>query len=477
MRFQTKLLIVFGLFFIVGVGLMLFFSIRLERRIINQVESDIRNIVHTVHVSNQKLSAQKGPDREALEKFIQEIKGNKAVKEVSIVSSTQQIVASSNPKKVGQHRALDGKEVIVQEQFGLEDSTGRHNRYDVRIPIKRDNKIIGLVQTSLVITDYSSLLEDLQEKNIFIAAAILLFAFCATFFALWRINKPLRQLSVAAERVASGDLTVQLTGKNTNEADEVSRLTISFNAMTQKLLAQKELEDKLRVLERRAIMVEMASNLAHEIRNPLNLINLTADHLGHDYKPIDDEKQKTYSELIAALKAEVQHLNKMVDDFLNVGRPSKLKKTKFTLHELFEQVQILVKQHMMAKSVRFDVTGDEEEEVVADLEQMRLVILNLLLNAIEAVPVQGSITINVKRDDSLRNLLVTIRDTGPGIPEENLERIFEPYFTNRPGGTGLGLALARRIVEEHEGTIKATNHPKGGAQFEISLPVEVFIEV
>ena len=477
MRFQTKLLIVFGLFFIVGVGLMLFFSIRLERRIINQVESDIRNIVHTVHVSNQKLSAQKGPDREALEKFIQEIKGNKAVKEVSIVSSTQQIVASSNPKKVGQHRALDGKEVIVQEQFGLEDSTGRHNRYDVRIPIKRDNKIIGLVQTSLVITDYSSLLEDLQEKNIFIAAAILLFAFCATFFALWRINKPLRQLSVAAERVASGDLTVQLTGKNTNEADEVSRLTISFNAMTQKLLAQKELEDKLRVLERRAIMVEMASNLAHEIRNPLNLINLTADHLGHDYKPIDDEKQKTYSELIAALKAEVQHLNKMVDDFLNVGRPSKLKKTKFTLHELFEQVQILVKQHMMAKSVRFDVTGEEEEEVVADLEQMRLVILNLLLNAIEAVPAKGSITINVKRDDSLRNLLVTIRDTGPGIPEENLERIFEPYFTNRPGGTGLGLALARRIVEEHEGTIKATNHPKGGAQFEISLPVEVFIEV
>jgi signal transduction histidine kinase len=477
MRFQTKLLIVFGLFFIVGVGLMLFFSLRLERRIINQVESDIRNIVHTVHVSNQKLSAQKGPDREALEKFIQEIKGNKAVKEVSIVSSTQQIVASSNPKKVGQHRALDGKEVIVQEQFGIEDSTGRHNRYDVRIPIKRDNKIIGLVQTSLVVTDYSNLLENLQEKNIFIAAVILLFAFCATFFALWRINKPLRQLSVAAERVASGDLTVQLTGKNPNQADEVSRLTESFNTMTQKLLAQKELEDKLRVLERRAIMVEMASNLAHEIRNPLNLINLTADHLGHDYKPIEDGKQKTYSELIAALKAEVQHLNKMVDDFLNGGRPSKLKKTKITLHELFEQVQILVKQHLMAKSVRFDVTGEVEEEVVADLEQMRLVILNLLLNAIEAVPVQGSITINVKRDDSLRNLLVTIRDTGPGIPEENLERIFEPYFTNRPGGTGLGLALARRIVEEHEGTITAANHPKGGAQFEISLPIEVFIEV
>jgi signal transduction histidine kinase len=247
--------------------------------------------------------------------------------------------------------------------------------------------------------------------------------------------------------------------------------------MTKKLLAQKELEDKLRVLERRAILAEMASNLAHEIRNPLNLINLTADHLGHEYQPAGDDKQETYNELIAALKAEVQHLNKMVDDFLNVGRPSKLKKTRFTLHELFEQVLILVKQHMMAKSVSFSVTGEQGEEIVADLEQMRLVILNLLLNAIEAVPQKGEITIHVKRDESLKNLIVTIRDTGPGIPQENLELIFEHYFTNRPGGTGLGLALARRIVEEHEGTIKAANHPDGGALFEISLPIEVFIEV
>jgi two-component system sensor histidine kinase AtoS len=132
---------------------------------------------------------------------------------------------------------------------------------------------------------------------------------------------------------------------------------------------------------------------------------------------------------------------------------------------------------MIAKSIRFSVTGQPGEEIIADLEQMRLVILNLLLNAIEAVPHKGAITINVQRDDSLRNLIVTVRDSGPGILPENLERIFEPYFTNRPGGTGLGLALARRIVEEHEGTIKAENHPEGGAQFEISLPIEVFIEV
>jgi signal transduction histidine kinase len=477
MRFQTKLLLVFVLSFITGIGLMLFFSIRSERKIIDLVETDLKNIVHTVHVSNQKLSAQKGPDREALERFIAEIKGNKAVKEVSIVSSTQQIVASSNPKKVGQHRSLDGKEIIVQELLGIEDSTGKHNRYDVRIPIKRDNKIIGLVQTSVVVNDYRYILDQLQEKNILIAGIVFIFAFCATFFVLWRINKPLRQLSKAAERVASGDLTVQLQAETADEADEVSRLTRSFNTMTQKLLAQKELENKQHVLERRAILAEMASNLAHEIRNPLNLINLTADHLGHDYKPTDDNKRITYDELIAALKAEVQHLNKMVNDFLNVGRPFKLKKTKFALNDLFEQVQLLVKQHLMEKSIKFSVTGVSSETIVADQEQMRLVILNLILNAIEAVPVNGQIIINVNRDEASNKLLVTVRDTGHGIAPEDLENIFEPYFTNRPGGTGLGLALARRIVEEHEGTIIAVNHPDGGAQFEITLPVEVFIEV
>ena len=473
MRFQTKLLIVFVLFFIIGVGLMLFFTIRSERRIIGQVETDLRNIVHTVHVSNQKLSAQKGPDREELEKFIQELKGNKAVSEVSIVSSSHEIVASSNPKKVGQHRELDGKEVIVQEQFGIEDSTGRHNRYDVRIPIKRDNKIIGLVQTSVVVNDYRFLLQQLQVKNIFIATAAVLFAFCASFIALWRINKPLHLLSVAAERVASGDLTVQLKDGNSNQADEVARLTKSFNTMPQKLSVQKELEDKLRVFERRAILSEMASNLAHEIRNPLNLINLTADHLGHEYKPEDNEKLKTYNELIASLKAEVQHLNKMVAEFLAIGRPSKLKKTKFSIRQLFDQVQILVKQQLIAKSIALSIDGPLDEMLVADLEQMRLVALNLLLNAIEALSRKGRIIITIEKKDPVQTLIIRFRDTGPGIPPENLERIFDPYFTNRPGGTGLGLALARRIVEEHGGNIKASNHPDGGAQFEITLPVEV----
>jgi signal transduction histidine kinase len=470
MRFQTKVLIVFILFFFAVVGLMLFFTIQSEQHIINQVESDLRNIVHTVHVSTQNLSTQNSPDREALETFIKEVKDNKAVREVSVINSTQQIIASSNPKKIGMFRPLDGKEVIVKEQLGLADSLGPHNRYDIRIPIWRNNRIIGLVQTSIVVNDYRHLLQDLQLRNIIIAGVVLLFAFFATALALRRINKPLHQLTFAAERIASGDLSVQLNDSTFNQADEIGRLTRAFNTMTQKLSVQKQLDDKLRSLERRAILAEMAANLAHEIRNPLNLINLTADHLGHEYKPENESLQQTYSELIAALKTEVKHLNTMVGSFLNVGKPSKLKKSSFVLRELFEQVQVLVKQHLLEKSITLNIQGNPEFTVTADLEQMRLVVLNLLLNAIEFVPRNGTITIDSHNNPEHKTCIFTIRDDGPGINSDDVERIFEPYFSNRPGGTGLGLALARRIIEEHSGMISAANHPDGGAEFTITLP-------
>jgi signal transduction histidine kinase len=145
---------------------------------------------------------------------------------------------------------------------------------------------------------------------------------------------------------------------------------------------------------------------------------------------------------------------------------------KFTLRELFDQVQMLVKQQLIAKSISLSINGPQDELLVADLEQMRLVALNLLLNAIEALSRKGGIIITIERKELAETLTIRIRDTGPGIPPENLERIFDPYFTNRPGGTGLGLALARRIVEEHRGKIQASNHPDGGAQFEITLPIE-----
>jgi two-component system, NtrC family, sensor histidine kinase HydH len=167
----------------------------------------------------------------------------------------------------------------------------------------------------------------------------------------------------------------------------------------------------------------------------------------------------------------VQHLNKMVGEFLTIGRPSQLKKSRFSIAELFDQLLVIVKQQLVAKQIVLNFNGDTAREINADIEQMHLVFLNLVLNAIEAVGNGGVISVNLitAQPDNIR---IQIIDDGPGIAEENLDRIFEAYFSKRPGGTGLGLPLARRIVEEHGGTIRASNHTGGGAQFDIVLPID-----
>jgi signal transduction histidine kinase len=108
----------------------------------------------------------------------------------------------------------------------------------------------------------------------------------------------------------------------------------------------------------------------------------------------------------------------------------------------------------------------------ADQEQLRLVLLNLVLNAIEAVSQNGRIAAHAEKAEASGEVILSLTDNGPGIPPEDLKRIFAPYFSKRPGGTGLGLALARRIVEEHGGKIRASNQEGGGARFEIRLPME-----
>ncbi len=470
MRFQTKLMLVFILLLLTVVGLMAFFNYQNAKRLLGEVEANLQEIVNTVHFSTRKLSTEKGPDREYLEKFIEEFKGKKGVKEVSIVSNHQEVIASSNPKRIGhQERALSGKEIVVQEQFGVPDSGSRRIRYEVRMPLIRDDRVIGLVQTSIALTDFRYLLREAYVKNIAIALAALLVACGASFFILHRLNKPIRAISAAAEQVALGDLTIQIGdfGK-----DEMGRLAHSFNGMIQKLVEQKSMEVRLRHLERQAILAEMASTLAHEIRNPLNLINLTADHLGDHFPPEDIKRREDYASLIDSLKAEVKHLNLVVGDFLHLGTPHKLEKTKFPLSLLAHQVEVMVKQQLATKGIVFKIICRDDLILNADQEQIRLVLLNMLLNAIEAVEPGGAITIqsNLGQDSMVE---LSVEDNGKGVAPENLELIFEPYFTKREGGTGLGLALVRRIVEEHGGTVVAKHNAGGGLKLELRLPTEV----
>jgi signal transduction histidine kinase len=463
MKFQTKLFIAFAAVIAAAIGLQIALTLRFERVMASMVESDLRDLSKTVHFSSRLLSTESGPDREALAEFIESLKRNKSVREISVVSSSNEVVGSSNPEKVGTRHVISGNELVVREQFGIRDSTGRHLQYDIRIPLIKDGRVIGLVHTTFMASDTRYLIRQNFYRHLILSAATLLLSFGIFVGLVNHFNRPLRQLIQAAEKVAAGDLSPQVL---VSGRDELVILARTFNTMTHKISEQRQLEETIRTLERRVILSEIASTIAHEIRNPLNLINLTIDHLGHQLIGMTPEQ----SRMMESLKAEVQHLNRIVADFINLGQPTRLKKARFIVGELVDQCQLLVRQQLADKRIEFGVAGPRDAVLDGDVDQLRLVLLNLLINAIQMSPVGGAVTVTI--ETAVRSINIIVADNGPGLADEDLPRLFEPYYSRRPGGTGLGLTLARRIVEEHGGTISAGNDTNGGARFTITLPVE-----
>lgn len=467
MRFQTKLFAAFALFMTAFIGFLLAYSLKVQKELVSDIESEMQDIVKTVHFSSQQFSGGQGGDNETLTRFIEEAKKNKSVKEVSVISSQSQVVASSNPTKIGKSKTLSGKEIIVREEFGTRDSSSNHTRYEVNIPIMRGRNVIGLIETSITVKDFRRLLQAQTIRTLLITSLALIGVFITLWFVLFRLGKPLRQLTQAAERVSAGDLSVHLTR---NTQDEVGRLTESFNAMTGELRKQKDLEGRLRDMERRSILAETAATLSHEIRNPLNLINLTADHIGHQYLPATETDRAAFLELINNLKSQVRQLNRMVNNFLAIGKPMKLRKASLRLEDLIGEVETLVKQALVQKGISLRRAYIPEFTLHADPEQLRLLFLNLFLNAVEAIEKTGEILVQAESKEN--KAVLRVLDTGRGVSVEALPHIFEPYYSNRPGGTGLGLTLCLRIAEEHGGSLEATNRPEGGMCFTLTLPNE-----
>ena len=287
----------------------------------------------------------------------------------------------------------------------------------------------------------------------------------ASFFAIRRISRPLQHLVLAARSVGAGDLSVKIPVEGT---DEYAEVTSAFNMMTEKLLEQKTMEDRLRDMERRAILSETAATLAHEIRNPLNLVNLTAGHLARQFVPQAPDQRDAYLTLIENLKAQVKHLNAMVNAFLAAGKPVKLQKREFPATDLPAQIELLVKQELLNKKVSITADVPEGLMIFGDPEQVRLVLLNLTINAINASAANDVITITAREEAGV--VSISVSDRGAGVTPDEFEKIFEPYYSKTPGGAGLALTLARRIVEVHGGHIRVTGNDDRGACFTVSLP-------
>jgi signal transduction histidine kinase len=229
----------------------------------------------------------------------------------------------------------------------------------------------------------------------------------------------------------------------------------------------RRLEGEIAHRERLAALGDVAAAFAHEVRNPLNAVSMGLQRLRAEFAP---EPAAEYARFVALMQGEVRRLNATVEQFIALARPLPIKRAAFSAGDLIREVGDLVEGDARAAGVSVRVTvPDGLRELTADRDHVKQVLLNLVLNAVQAMA-QGGGTVSLGAERTRGGTVLTVDDTGPGIPPDVRGRLFDPYFTTKRAGLGLGLTIARRIAEAHGGSLDVTSRPGAGAHFRLTLP-------
>ena len=308
--------------------------------------------------------------------------------------------------------------------------------------------------------------KELSNYRLVATASLLLIAIGIVVLIGWSFTRPIKQLADSARLVAAGNLDFQVPVKRN---DEVGQLAATFNEMIAGLKSKRELEERLNHAERAAVIGRLTQSVAHEIRNPLNVINLSIDHVNKKYAPEDAARREKFTQLLSSMKDEIERLKHLVNDLLNYGRPARFALENVDMRQLIEETLSLLRQQADIQGVA--VTIDEASgpaSVRGDRERLKSFVSNLAINALQAMPAGGHLTAHVAHHNG--QVEVKISDTGVGISEESLGKIFEPYFSTKQSGFGLGLAVTRKIIEEHHGRISVESQLQRGTAFTVTLP-------
>jgi signal transduction histidine kinase len=282
------------------------------------------------------------------------------------------------------------------------------------------------------------------------------------------IERPLVELKGIIERVREGDLSARVKFAMRN--DDVGQLGRQFNEMIQQLADNRGEIERLHQremarAEHLATLGELAAGLAHEIRNPLAGIAGVVEVMGRELR-----QESSSRAILPEVQNEIQHIQAILNDLLAYARPRPPEFHPADLNATVEQAVFLARQQVRTKPIEIMVELEKKlPRIMHDPVQIQQVVLNLLLNGIQAISNQGKIAVALRQEGEWA--VIRIRDTGKGIGSDSLSKIFKPFFTTRKEGTGLGLSLAKGIVESHKGRIEVTSEPGQGAQFEVWLPM------
>jgi hypothetical protein len=310
-----------------------------------------------------------------------------------------------------------------------------------------------------------------EARHVILIAAAGAVLICAVMLVVLTVlvQRPLLELQQKIAQLRGGDLTVSASFAARN--DEIGDLGRNFNAMVQQLREnrseiQRLHHSQMSRAEHLATLGELAAGLAHEIRNPLAGIAGVVEIIGRDL-PEGSAGREVWEEA----RGEIQRIQKILNDLLNYSRPRPPEYSSAPIQAAAERALRLARQQVVSSPIEIHLhTAGSLPPVEHDAAQIEQMLLNLLLNAIQAIDGSGRVDLRLEAQNGA--VVISVADTGRGIPPEQIEKIFRPFFTTKGHGTGLGLSLARRIAEIHGGRIEVASTPHKGTCFTITLPVQ-----
>ena len=469
MKLNTKLVIIMMSLLVIAILTLFMMNQYSQNDLVHEIQESSTEVSKAIQLSVEDLTSATEGQSSRLTEYLKGAR-DKGINEINIIDNEGEIINSSDPTKVGKKREIKKLEKGLKAS-PLRGSAGTSSMrpYNLVVPVIVGDEQLGYVQINLLLDNIGNIQHANFIRRLIATSLVFMLGIFLTFYLARRYTRPIHRLAENVKLVSAGDLSVTFPVET---GDEIGDLAESFNEMVAKLREKEALEKRLYEAEHLSKVGQLASGIAHEIRNPLNYISLAIDHLKSEILPECTEQHRTELEdLTNKIKEEVRRANYMVLNFMNYGRPLKLRITSFAYPELVAKALPLLKDKLDEQKIRIvpDMPGNLPP-IQADQELLRNCLFNFITNAAQAMPDGGDITLGASYDGENNCFRLTCTDQGKGIEPDELDKIFQPYFTTKEAGIGLGLAITERIIKEHGGEITLASTLGKGTTFTMVLP-------
>jgi signal transduction histidine kinase len=479
LRFRTRLALVMFLTMGCMSAALMYSYVEHNRQIKAYVAGQTSDLLQIIQLAQMRVPPTMNR-KQAIQTYLKAL-NDAGLSSVNVVSPSGEVVASTTPSQVGKkvklkHRRtsakLDPIKISAEMRDVDVDPSVEQKPYTVEFPLIQGDKVLGYAQIRGQTDEVGVLLRRMYLVRLGWILVTMLAGIFAVVYLAFRFTKPVDELSAGARQVANGNLYISLPDTGTGE---MGRLARTFNQMVERLRENRKLEERLNEAEKLSLLGRFASTVAHEVRNSLNFINLSIDQIRAKHVAGDPRGERELQRNLANIKDEVSRLNRLVNDFLAAGRQLPPELASCDLWATLRQAITMVEKQAHQRNVSIKTQLPAElPQLRADTGQLKTCFLNVLTNAVQAMPQGGEILVTSSVNaaaGSSGTIELHFIDAGIGIPPGEREKIFAPFYSTKPTGFGLGLAITRKIIEDHGGRIHVAERSGPGTEMVIELPL------